>query len=383
MKWLINLFVLSCKQVRRNRIKSSLTILGTAAGMFLFLTVSSMQMSLKKTTEVQAGDDTLVVYRDKRFCPFTSRLPIDYRRKISALAGVKSVTPVKVIVSNCGTSLDTVCFRGIPKESVRSFLAEVKLLQGSFGNWEHSSDGAFLGESLAKRRGLKLGDKFDAAGITVRVAGIVSSTNEQQKNVAYVHLDFLQQASGHGLGVVTQFNVKVNDYRNLEKVAKEIDLLFARDREPTHTRPEKAFVAQIAKNMVELVGFTHILGVGAVFAVLTLITNTIILAVRSRMKDIAVLRAIGYRGEHLLWITLGEGLIYGFCGGLIGIVLAYTMIYYGHFSISNEGVSLVISANKSLLVQAITLALSLGFIAGLYPAILANRGSVADSLRRV
>ena len=81
--WLINLSLLSFKQIRRHALRSLLTIAGTACGMFLFMTVETFQDGLKSATEMKAGDDTLVVYRDKRFCPFTSRLPEDYSSKIA------------------------------------------------------------------------------------------------------------------------------------------------------------------------------------------------------------------------------------------------------------------------------------------------------------
>ena len=92
--WFINLLRLSFKQLRRHWIRTLLTVSGTACGMFLFLTVETFQAGLKNATEIKAGDDTLIVYRDKRFCPFTSRLPEDYGRKIAKIEGVKSVTPV-------------------------------------------------------------------------------------------------------------------------------------------------------------------------------------------------------------------------------------------------------------------------------------------------
>ena len=64
----------------------------------------------------------------------------------------------------------------------------------------------------------------------------VESEQPQDQNVAYVHLEFLQRASGNRkLGVVTQFNVKVADPSQLESVAAAIDAEFARDPDPTHT----------------------------------------------------------------------------------------------------------------------------------------------------
>ena len=380
--WVFNLFALSFKQLRRHWMRSLLTISGTAAGMFLFLSIEALQSGLRDATELNAGDDTLVVYRDKRFCPFTSRLPIDYHRKIAALEGVRSVTPIKVLVNNCGTSLDTVCFRGLPKDGISDFLGDAKLLSGSYSEWSRRSDNAILGKALAQRRGLKVGDRFDAAGVTVTVSGVLDSDSPQDLNAAYVQLDFLQQASGHGLGVVTQFNVKVTDVSQLKPVSKRIDALFLHDREPTNTRPEKAFVAQTAKDMIDLIRFTRWIGLAAVFAVLTLVCNTVILAVRGRAREIAVLQAVGYRGVHLIFMTVSEGIVFGLCGGAVGAGLAVLLFNTGNFSLSGEGVSLVFNVSPLLYGKAALVAFGIGLLAGVYPALSINSGNLADKLRK-
>ncbi|MCM8542766.1 MAG: ABC transporter permease [Lentisphaeraceae bacterium] len=379
--WIINLLLFSLKQLRRHWIRTLLTVAGTACGMFLFMTVETFQNGLKEATETQAGDDTLVVYRDKRFCPFTSRLPENYGRKIAKIEGVKSVTPVKVIVNNCGTSLDTVTFRGIPPKQAADFLADTSINQAEIDLWSRANDSAILGKELASRRGLKPGDQFDAAGITVRVAGIMESENPQDQNSAYVHLDFIQKASNHGLGIVTQFNVKVTDHRKLSEVADAIDNTFRSDQEPTHTRPEKAFIAQTAKDMVELIAFTRWLGLAAVVAVLCLVTNTVILAVRGRIKENAVMQAMGFQSEHMAWMTLAEGIILGVIGGLTGTGLAIWALQAGHFAISAEGLSIVFSVNKDLFIKALVVALGIGLFSGIYPAVLSVKGRLSDKLR--
>ena len=76
--------------------------------MFLFATIETMQESLKNATESNARDTTLVVYRENRFCPSTSRLPEYYKDEIVKIDGVESVIPVQIVVNNCGTSLDVV-----------------------------------------------------------------------------------------------------------------------------------------------------------------------------------------------------------------------------------------------------------------------------------
>ena len=253
----MKLLSLALKNITRHRLRSLLTMAGVAAGMFLFTAVETMQDSLAKVTKASANDTTLVVYRENRFCPMTSRLPEHYLPTISRIEGVREVIPIQIAVNNCGASLDVITFRGVPPENLRKYNPDLSVIEGSFDEWTKRTDAALVGETFARRRGLKTGDKFEAVGINVHVAGIIKSKESQDNNVAYVHLPFLQQASNIGLGTVTQFNVKVKSADLLESVAQQIDETFRSDSQPTTTRPEKAFFAETAKQMIELIGFTR------------------------------------------------------------------------------------------------------------------------------
>jgi putative ABC transport system permease protein len=368
-------------QLLRHRTRTLLTVLGTTCGLFLFITVDSFQNSLERSTTAQAGDDLLIVYRDKRYCPFTSRLPQDYERKIKQLQGVKSVVPVQVIVNHCGTSVDTITFRGLPSAAADAFFKNENLPETTISHWKHRSDAAIVGHDFATRRKLKLGDRFDAAGLTVSVAGIVKSQDPQMGNSLFVHLDFLQQASGRGLGEVTQFNVRVQDAQQMDSVAKAIDALFRSDREPTHTRPEKAFMAQTAKEMIQLVAFTRYLGLAAVLAVLLLMANTIAISVRGRVREHAVLQALGYQSEHLVWMVLCEGILLAALGGGLALAAAAAFLHWGEWSLSAEGLSLVFRLADINLHGVFLLAGLLGIVSGVVPALGMLRGSLVSKLR--
>ena len=223
MKAILNLLSLAWKQLIRHKLRTGLTVLGVASGMFLFTAVETMQRSLSTATQTTAADTTLVVYRENRFCPSTSRLPEHYADEIRNLEGVREVVPIQVVVNNCGASLDVITFRGVPEGKLTSYAPEIEVIDGSLEEWNRRSDGALLGEYFAKRRGLSPGDRFVAAGVTVHVSGVIRSPFPQDNNVAYVNLPFLQQASNTGLGVVTQFNVRVNTSEDLKPVADAID----------------------------------------------------------------------------------------------------------------------------------------------------------------
>ena len=164
------------KQVYRQRTRSVLTVCGVATAMFLFCIIEAMQAGMRQATDASAAETTLVVYRENRFCPFTSRLPERYLGPIQEIAGVKSAEPMKIVVSNCRASLDVVTFRGVsPENFARAHAPELKVLSGSIADWQSRSDAALVGHTLAARRKLKVGDRFDANGITVSVAAIVDS----------------------------------------------------------------------------------------------------------------------------------------------------------------------------------------------------------------
>jgi len=370
------------KQVTRHRVRSLLTVAGIAIAMFLFTSVQAMNRGVTEATTATANDTTLVVYREDRYCPATSRLPQDYQRRIESVDGVVSVTPMKIRVSNCRTSLDVVTFRGVPKGSfMQTRGKDLEIVAGSVDEWHQRTDAALLGETLANRRGLKPGMRFDAAGITAYVAGVVRSDDPQDHNVAYTALEFVQLAGRNELGIVTQFNVKVADASMLDRVADDIDAVFATAQEPTATFGEKAFVSRVADDIIELVGFAHWLGLGCLAAVLALVANSIVLGVQSRVSEHAVLQTLGYSSRLVAVLIVAEGVLLAAVGGLLGAVAALLVAEFGNFALSVEGTSIPIVANTRLLVTGFVICGIIGVLAGLVPAWQASRREIAECFR--
>jgi len=376
----MKLAILALKNLTRNRLRSLLTILGVAAGMFLYASVQTMQHSLSSATESSAADTTLVVYRENRFCPSTSRLPEHYLPTIERMEGVREVIPIQIAVNNCGASLDVITFRGVPPETMKEYNPNITVIDGSYDDFLSRTDGALVGQHLAERRGLSPGDKFEAVGVNVTVAGIISSDSPQDESVAYVHLPFLQQASRIGLGVVTQFNVKVDSADQLQSVADKIDETFKSDQQPTNTRPEKAFFAETAKQMIELIGFTRWLGLGAVIAVLGLVANAVLLIVRGRVKETAIFQTLGYSRLAIGVMVVLEGVLLGLIGGLIGVAGAMSFFYFKSFTLGNEGLTLALSPSLSVTLSGLAVAIALGLLASLYPAWKATSRPLVQSL---
>lgn len=371
------------KQVVRHRTRTLLTIGGVAIAMFLFVTVQTLQHGVNDATQLNAADQTLIVYRENRFCPAASRLPEFYGDRIAKMPGVAEVIPMKIVVTNCAASLDVVTFRGIAESNVPTMSKKWTMVSGSVAEWMRRGDAAIVGERLAQRRGLRIGQSFAAAGVNVTVAGIFRSDGLQDPEVAYVHLPFLQQTADKDLGIVTQFNVIVQDPALLDQVAKAIDAEFHPESEPTQTRPERAFIAQAGSDVVDIVRFTGILGWGCLAAVLALVANAIILAAQDRIKEHAVLQTLGFRSGLIARLILTEGMLIAVLGGVLGAMASLALLHYGNFSLYNEGLSISIAARPAMVGQGLMISALIGVLAGLVPAAQAARREITQCFRAV
>jgi len=385
MPRILRLVPMAVKMVVRHRGRSLLTIAGVAAAMCLFAAISALSAGVAEATETTAKDATLVVYRENRFCPFTSRLPERYEPRIRAIPGVVDVVPMKVVVSNCRASLDVVTFRGVrPRDFAAADATQFRLLSGSLDDWLRRTDAALVGRVLAERRGLKPGDRFRSSGVTATVAAVFESDQPQDQNVAYVDLEFLQRAPGiDQVGIVTQFQVHVDDPTRMDEVGRAIDTEFAHDEEPTSTHPEKAFVARAASDVMELISFTGWVAMGCLAAVLALVANSIVMSVHDRVRDFAVMQTLGFTQPWVGTLVVLEAALLGSLGGMLGTTLGLGFLSFADVALSNEGLSIGFSVGPSVWVSSLATSILVGVVAGLVPALRAARAPIVESFRAV
>ena len=134
--------------------------------------------------------------------------------------------------------------------------------------------------------------------------------------------------------------------------------------------------------MISVLAFvvTLIMGLGAIFAAL----NTMYAAVASRTREIATLRALGFGALPVLVSVMIEAIVLSFLGGVIGAFLAWAL--FDNLSVSTLGQSFtqVVFAFRvsfQLVLAGLAIALIIGFIGGLLPAIRAARLPVTTALR--
>ncbi len=368
------------KNLLGHRVRTLLTVTGTALLMFLFLFVASVQEGLGRLLNTR--DDRLIVFQAYRFCPSSSQLPVFYEEAIRGIAGVRDVLPIKIVVNNCRASLDTVIFLGTDPKLLPQSRPHFRFTAGDWSSFQARNDAALVGRRFAERRNLKVGQPFTSSGITVQVAGIFASDEPGEENVFYTHLPLLLNTKHHEEFHVTQFEVMLNDPSTAETTASAIDTkLRERFQVPTETKPQKAHLQNALADLMDLIGMTRWLGIVCVGVVVVLVANSVIMAAQDRVKEHGVLQTIGFSGPKITGLMLAESCFISLVGGLIGLGASAAWLMFSPLSVSTEGVSLDFTATPALMAWGVALAALVGLVAGVVPAWQAGRAEITVALR--
>jgi putative ABC transport system permease protein len=123
-----------------------------------------------------------------------------------------------------------------------------------------------------------------------------------------------------------------------------------------------------------------IMAIGAVFGAL----NTMFATVATRAREIATLRAIGFRGVPVVVAVMLETMLLALLGGLLGGMLAW-LIFNGFTASTIAGgvgqLTFEFKVSPEVLWTGIKWALAIGFVGGLFPALRAAQLPVTEALR--
>jgi putative ABC transport system permease protein len=369
------------KSLWRNRVRTLLTVSGSAVALLVFSVVGAVWEGFDRVDGGDRGDRTLVVFQANRFCPATSHLPEDYGRTIAQLPGVAEVMPIQVYTNNCRASLDVIVFHGVLADQLRSH-RPFKLVDGDWGRFQSRQDAALVGRAVAGRRGLDVGQKFTIGEVSVTVAGVFAAETPSEENLIYTHLAFLQRTPGlNAVGSVTQFEVGLADDTNADAVCTAVDEHFRGGPVPTDTRLKGAFQAGTLADLADLLGMLRWLGYACIGLVLALVAATTVMTVHDRVGEHALLQTIGFSSRRVFGLILTESVLMSLAGGLVGVMTATLLLAEGNLAVGAEAVTIAVRPSLGLTAIGLTMSAGVGVLAGLVPAWQAARADIVASLR--
>lgn len=372
------------KNVLRNRRRSSLTIASIAISLCLLGLLTALYASLFSEREVQPARAVRIVTRHK--VSLTQPFPDAYMQKIAQIPGVASI-------------MHQHWYGGIYKEPKNMFARfavdppkffgihyELKIPEDQRKAFETQRTGCIAEKGLATKYGWKLGERINLTGdiypvdLDLTLVGIFE--DPEKFEVMYFNWDYLKEGLSPGRkDFAALFYIKADDSKNVTRITKDIDALFANSQYPTKSESESEFIR----------GFLGFLGnikmilfgiCGAVtFTILLVSGNTISMSVRERVREVGVMKTLGYSSRAIMAILLSESIFISILGGVIGLLLAEGLCtLVRNMGIPIDGLQRV-GMTFSLASLNILLAILIGFVSAIIPALSASRTTIVNSLR--
>jgi len=368
----------------RKKIRTTLTIGSFAIALLLFGILAAVRLAFNEGADV-AGVDRLVV-RNKT--SIIQPLPLAYRDRLLRIPGVKEVTFLNWFGGTYQDERNFFPQMAIDVPTYRKVVTDIGVTDNEWKAFEADRQGAIVGESIAQRFHWKVGDHIPIKGVIFQGAwefnlyGIAKGEGAAGSILPFFfHEDYLEERRTFGKGTVGWYVVRIENPDNAARISKEIDREFSNSPFETKSDSEKEFAASWAKQLgnIKLI----IMSIGAVvFVTLLLVTgNTMATAIRERVRELAVLKAIGYSDRFVLWLVLAEGVAIAMFGGVLGLLMAAGIMPGLSRALAGLLPPLILLKRDTAI--GLVLALGAGVLSTILPATSAMRLRVVDALRRV
>jgi putative ABC transport system permease protein len=383
------------KHLRKNWIRTLSTVLAMSVCIFLFCVLQTVIAAVN--FGLNAGSTRRLVVRD--YVSLANNLPINYKQKIAAIPGVTDTTIVSWFGGIYRDPKNFFANLAVEPEAFLRIYPEIMLPPDQKAAWLGDVRGAIIGRKLAERFGWKVGDTFQLESFIPPyrvgkpfdfvVVGIYDTDEARYPGTdlssMYFNYKYLYEATGQRVGIGT-LTAQIADPSQAGAMSKKIDAEFENSDNPTKTETEQAFRAGFVALAGNLALLLNVIGMAVAFTILLVTANTMSIAVRERQQEIAVLKTLGFSSGLVMALILSEALMLGLFGGLLGILFARGIIrgltyvpFLGDVlrAFPNLGLSPTVAA------MGVSIALTLGLLAGFIPALLAYRAKITNALRQV
>lgn len=379
-----------------NKKMTAVATLGVVLGMSIYIFMNSMLVGFDKsssasifktTPHIRIYNDDIIskpliqdtkekyIITNPKIVPKTNTLinPKVIIETLSKLSEVTVVTPqvATSVFFNNGKSQIAGSAIGIkPEEANIMFDIKSYMVEGNFDMLKSNSNGIIIGSGIAEKMSLGIGDNVSitsSKSVTknLKIIGIFKTNNSKvDKTTSYVNIASAQQFLKEGTSYVTDINVNILNPEKAEKTATTISNLTGYKAEGWKEANATFMAAnKMRKIIITFVSFTILIVAG--FGIYNILNMTI----TQKINDIAILKAMGFKGKDVIRIFVTQAISIGVAGVLGGMLIATVLISIlknvyvggdiGYFPIDYEPLKYL---------QGVIVGLFITFFAGYIPA---------------
>ncbi|MBS0394715.1 MAG: ABC transporter permease [Proteobacteria bacterium] len=384
----MNQALLVAKNLGRRKLRTSLMLVAIFIAFFLYGFLECFNRAFHAGDNASAAERLITVNRIN----FTMPLPVNYAERIRQVQGVKAVTyqswfggyfqdtrePLFMMAVQPDTYLDVYPNLQMPPEQRRAWLA--------------TRTGLAIGRTVADKYHWKVGDhlpiasniysrKDGAKAWEFEVSAVFAAPDDPQRDsLVLMHHDYFDEGVTFGrdqinMAIMTTASPTLND-----QIEKAIDSLFANSEAETTTDTAAAFNRAFAAQFGNIALIITLVVATAFAAILMIVGNTMVMAVRERTREIGVLKTLGFSGSTILAQILSESLLLALLGALLGLGAAAGAVSVASRFLSGFGSNLHVST--AVFLGGIGWAVLLGLVTGAIPAWTGMRLRIAAALGR-
>ncbi len=385
MPWL-----LLARNLTARPLRSALTVGSLLIAVFLVLFLRSVVVALGSGVEAASQSRLIVQSAVSLFV----NLPLSYQQKIERVEGVGPMTKLQWFGGYYQDPSNFFAQFAVDEERLLDAYPEIELVEGSYEQFLAVKNGCLIGTDLATKFGWRVGDtvpligalysRQDGSTWDFQVTGIYrSKAANLDSRTLWFHFEYLEDtlesgaASGpEGVGV---WILRLERGADATRVMSAIDGLFINGPQRVQTTTESEFQKQFVTMLGSVPTLLTSIGGGVLFAILLAVLNTMLMAARERTRSLGILKALGFGDGTAFALLLGESLLLCLIGGLLGLAL-YGLAAPGFSAfLTSAGFPPLVLDGESVLI-GVVLALLVGLVAGIAPAIRAARLEVIDAL---
>jgi putative ABC transport system permease protein len=374
------------KNLLRRKVRSLLTATGIAVAIGAMVALLGITDGFQKSTyESFVGHGTDLVITSGNVDQLSSNLDERLGQQMAAIPGVEEVGWGLLTMLNCRREKGN----AVLPQMVQGWEADnpqwksMKLLRGRLLQSGDKRQ-AVLGPTAAANLRSDVGDVVVILDEPFQVVGVAEGVSVFENGFITIPLHEMQQLSGMP-GRVTGFAVVLDKQDksrvSVETVQKEIEELKSPDGKsirlsvlPTQEYVNGMMHIRIARAMAWMTSIVAVL-IGAIGML-----NTMIMSVLERVREIGILRAVGWRKSRVMQMILGEALLLSLTGAILGVVGAVCLT---HFLARLPTINGFLSGDVAAvaMIQGFLIALAVGLLGGLYPAWRASRLLPTEAVR--
>jgi len=316
-------------------------------------------------------------------------LPVSYRERIKQVPGVREVTVYQWFGGTYKDARDMRNFFGrfsVEPEKLLTMYPEYRVPEDQRKAFLAERTACMVGRPLADRLGFKLGDRISIVGdifpvtLEFTVRAIYDSPRDNEN--LFFHHEYLRESLSPGRrDMVGTFGILAESAEAVPRVSKAVDAMFRNSPQQTKTDTERAFELAFLSYLGNVKVFLLSICGALTFTVLLVSANTMAMSVRERIREIGILKTLGFTSDAILGIILGESVVIALIGGALGLLLAT-----GVCGVVAQAPTLFadmksLEVGPSVVAIGLGLAVLIGVVSCTIPAWAASRRPIVDALR--